>query len=904
MQHCEFCGSALPVNARFCGNCGRLLPDGSMSAIDITYPPEAGNAAPQTPPLFSSPSYPDLHTTGMGWEDTDATFRTRWSTADMESVTPQFTDRKSDENGVALPDLLLPGMLAMQRQIPSSAQAPMVQGTPQIGGVPSVQGTPAAPGNAPPSVPGLAHSAGSSAPSYAPQEAQSFPLHHPQPSPSPHKLDHHHTGPLRAHRPRTSSQHSSVAVTSKAGMGVASKWLIVVLAAVVVIATSSILLTHAFMPATPPGITITGTNVVRGGGILHLHGQGFQPGGSVILTIDNGLPVSLAGQHGTQDISQGTERNANVTGFSQMFIAGALQPRSADTNITVRSSGTFDANVTVPLSLPAGQHSIHATVNHGSQSASLHFTVSSPAFAVNPTALNFGSVEFGRTVKLSVTVSNLGGTRINWTAAVAGSNTNWLTLSNSTGVVETNGSDKTVTVTANTNGLSVGPHSATLRIHSDNGDVQIAVKINVIPVAQSGQQAILNVPQQNLDFGQLQVGQQVRQSFSIANLGNLPLKWQASSDTAGATWLSLATTSGTVQPGAAPQTVGVTVNTTGLAAGSYNGTLNITSNGGNAKVLVTFGVTPVTPTSTPPTWSVGPTSLNSSACSVSAPCTLTLTEDASSSANIDWTPSSDVGANFNPPNGTLTPGAQQKVSVSGMACQNGTFTFNGSAGANPLKVSWSCTPPPTPKITVTPQNIDPTSSNCSQNSDGTYSCTVTVGETSPGELSWFATVSIGGTGTSINPQKGQLTASQTQQTLKISSIPCQKGSFSFIDQNKNTANISWSCTPTKKTPPPTLTVTPTSLSDLQGGPCTFDQASATWSCTVQVMETSDSQGTLTWSASSSMSGVSFSASSNTNSLSPGQSASVTISKIPCVSSGTFTFSGGANPVPVSWSCGS
>ncbi len=64
-------------------------------------------------------------------------------------------------------------------------------------------------------------------------------------------------------------------------MGVATKGIIIAIVAVVVIATSSILLTHAFVPTNPPGITITGSNVVRDGGILHLHGEGFQPGGSV-----------------------------------------------------------------------------------------------------------------------------------------------------------------------------------------------------------------------------------------------------------------------------------------------------------------------------------------------------------------------------------------------------------------------------------------------------------------------------------------------------------------------------------------------------------------------------------------------------------------------------------------------
>ncbi len=1088
MQRCEFCGSELPVNARFCGNCGYMLPDSGMTVTDITYPsatgipdsqtdsgmtvtditnpPATGIPDPQTPPLFSSPLYPNIQGSGIGWQDSDSTLRTNWSAADIESVNPPFTDRKTDENEAVLPDLLVPGMLAMRGQMPSPAQAPMVQGIPQVGGVPSVQGTPATPGNVPQSIPGPAHGAASSAPAYAPQEPQSIPVHQqpvqhpwhqpppqysqpvhqPQPTSPPHEQGphHHHTGPLHEHRQHSSRLHHPAAVTSKAGMGVVSKWLIITIAALVVIGSSSFILAHALMPVIPPPVlTISGTNVVRDGAILHLHGQGFQPGDGVTLTIDNGLPVSLAGQHGTQVVSQGTERNAQVPGLSQMNIAVALQPHSsAGTNITVSSTGTFDANITVPSGLLAGKHTIHATDNQSSKSASLQFTVPSPQLAVNPTALNFGSVEVGRTVKVSVTLSNQGGASLLWSATVAGLNTNWLTLTNSNGVLGTNGLGEPVIVTANTNSLSVGPHSATLRFHSDNGDVQTTVKINVTPIAQSGQQAILNVPQQSLDFGQLQAGQQTQQIISIANLGNLPLQWQASSDAASAIWLSLATTKGTVQTGAAPQTVQVNVNATGLAAGSYAGTIAITSNGGNAQVGVALIVTgststitpspttpttlppspsPTTPTTTqPPTWTVSPTNLDVTNCSGSSTwtCIVTLAEDANSQVGITWSPGSDQSkVTFSPPGGTLAPGKSVQVTISSIPCNHANFTFSGSGGAQPVTALWNCsptTPPPptltptasgncppdssgnyictdtltitgsqgsidwsvsaendlpgttfsspngtlsagqspqsvtvtipgsdcpagghydyswtgshtsrvtvvcpppptqppppsptpTPQITVMPQNIGQTSGNCSQNKDGTYNCTVTVGETSPGNLNWFAPTGIGGTSVSFNPPSGQLTTSQTTQAVVISSIPCSNVSFTFTDQNNKTATVVWGCTPTPPPTqqPPTLTVNPTGLSDLSGSPCTPDSTGSIWSCTVTVMETSNSQGNLTWSPSSSISGVSFSPQGST--LTPGQSVKVTISNIPCASGGTFTFSGGANPVSVSWRCGS
>ena len=178
MKRCEFCGSESPHNAQFCGNCGHILADSYATVTDITNPEATGIYEPQTPPLFSSPTNPTIQGSGMGWQGTDTTLRTSWSVEDIERVNPQFTHRITDENDAVLPDLLLPGMLAMQNQMPSPAQAPMVQGTPQFGGVPTVQGTPSAPGNVPQSIPGHAHGAASPAPSYAPQEAQSNPIHH------------------------------------------------------------------------------------------------------------------------------------------------------------------------------------------------------------------------------------------------------------------------------------------------------------------------------------------------------------------------------------------------------------------------------------------------------------------------------------------------------------------------------------------------------------------------------------------------------------------------------------------------------------------------------------------------------------------------------------------------------
>ena len=251
MKHCEFCNMELPDNAQFCGNCGRKITDGYVTVTDFESPLEMGIPERQTPPLFSSPQYPNVQDLRTGWQDADSSFQTRWDVEGMDQVGSQFIHRITDENDAVLPDLLLPGMLAMQNQMPSPAQAPMVHGTPQFGAVSSVQGSPVTPGNVPQSIPGPAHGAASSAPYNAPQEAQSIPIYHQQlqnpayqppahfyqpvhvskPTPPSQELEHHHyrTGSLHQHRPQSSRLHHPAPVTSKAGMSIVSKWLIIAL---------------------------------------------------------------------------------------------------------------------------------------------------------------------------------------------------------------------------------------------------------------------------------------------------------------------------------------------------------------------------------------------------------------------------------------------------------------------------------------------------------------------------------------------------------------------------------------------------------------------------------------------------------------------------------------------------
>lgn len=109
-----------------------------------------------------------------------------------------------------------------------------------------------------------------------------------------------------------------------------------------------------------------------------------------------------------------------------------------------------------------------------------------------------------------------------------------------------------------------------------------------------------------------------------------------------------------------------------------------------------------------PRLTVNPSQLDpsSSQCTggnVKPQCTVTLGETADSVGSVDWSVTSDfsTSSQFSPASGTLSPGRSTSVSISVIACQDGSFTFTGSRDTSPVVVSWRCIPPPT-----TPERLD------------------------------------------------------------------------------------------------------------------------------------------------------------------------------------------------------
>ncbi len=98
-----------------------------------------------------------------------------------------------------------------------------------------------------------------------------------------------------------------------------------------------------------------------------------------------------------------------------------------------------------------------------------------------------------------------------------------------------------------------------------------------------------------LDFGKLKKDSKATQTVTVSSTGQHPLNWTANVGTA--TWLTLDTSAGTLQPGAT-QTIKVTASTTQLPPGPYSATLAISAGSESMQVPVTLKVI-VLPTPTP-----------------------------------------------------------------------------------------------------------------------------------------------------------------------------------------------------------------------------------------------------------------------------------------------------------------
>ncbi len=394
-----------------------------------------------------------------------------------------------------------------------------------------------------------------------------------------------------------------------------------------------------FVFASSPSLSSTGNKVVSPGEILHVHGSGFIPDGSVTLTLDSGLPLSGV-------IHQRPGTFAGAGGFAGALGAAQFSfTPHARTPVSVSILGTFDVDITVLAQWSAGTHPIHAMESPGSRSAALSFTLVKKAeLAVAPSSLNFATVAQGRKVYLPIFLGNTGQQRLNWSAIVG--NTSWLSLPTAQGTIQPGMLRQVVYAAANATSLSEGSYTGTIRFISNGAQEQVSVSLQVTHSQPA--QAAINLFPGSLEFGSLTTGQQATLQAAVSNLGSKTLNWRAT--TGSANWVALSQSSGTIKSGGLPQTIFITANTASLSAGSNTAQLQFTSNGGSislAASLVVSAPQPGSPTSSPttsnpPSITTSPNSLNgNSDCSYTQGygwlCAVAVNNVSTAQGSLSWT---------------------------------------------------------------------------------------------------------------------------------------------------------------------------------------------------------------------------------------------------------------------------
>jgi BACON domain-containing protein/HYDIN/CFA65/VesB family protein len=438
---------------------------------------------------------------------------------------------------------------------------------------------------------------------------------------------------------------------------------------------------------------------------------------------------------------------------------------------------------------------------------------------VNPASLDFGTQAVGTQLTMNVTLANAGTQALSWGGDTG--NASWLKLSSNSGNILPGGLPQILNVTADTTQLAAGNHSAILNITSNGGNKQIVVTIVVTPITSP---AVLAVNPPGLDFGTMNPNTTQTLQEIVKNTGGQPLTWN--SDTSKLPgWLSVDTSSGTVQPGG-QQTIKVTAGTTNLSPGPYSANLNFTSNGGNKSVTVTLIVN--APTISPALITVGPKPLDFGSRDPNTTQTLQEVVKNPGGQALNWnldTTSLPGWLSVDTSSGTVQPGGQQTIKVTANTSKlspgpySATLNFTSNGGNAQVPVTLAVNAPPPAQIVVTSNPLD--FGAIDQNTTKTLQ--ETVKNTGGQVLTWnLNTATLPGwlsvdTGNGTVQPGSQQAINVTANTLRLSPGPYS----AVLNFTSNGGSATVKVSMTVNTPPPPPPVMGVSPNPLNFGSVTF-----------------------------------------------------------------------------------
>ena len=329
---------------------------------------------------------------------------------------------------------------------------------------------------------------------------------------------------------------------------------------------------HRIRKVSPAGIITT----VAGNGQAGYSGDG---GPATVASLNNpvGVAVDAAGNLCIADSGNQRIRRVSPAGIITTVAGNGVEFYAGDGGPATSASLRDPWAVAVDA---AGNLYIADTDNERIRKV----WATAPSFTASPASLSFSAAagsaaSTAQQVTLSSTLAGVA-----WAAgALTYDGGNWLSVSPASGQVPA-----TISVSVNAGTLAAGTYRGTITILAPVGSLS-SVAIAVTLTVTAAQPPSLSVQPSSLSFRAAPgAAAAPAQALSIANAGGGTLTWTAQV-TQGGTWLSVSPTAGSVPAGSA-SVVQVSAKTSSLTAGTYSGTIIISSPNTNQTQTVAVGL--------------------------------------------------------------------------------------------------------------------------------------------------------------------------------------------------------------------------------------------------------------------------------------------------------------------------